>query len=417
MGLFKAHLDSPRISRVPHVVPLERLPTARELYDAHFDDVWRTLGRYDIPAADRGPLLQETFQRALAALPNWTPAQGEDAQTAAGAWVCGIARNVAREHCRKKLRERRHFDRDVDLTLLAAPSGLQGRVERERLLHSLLAQISRPQWREALIRSELDGQSTVEIMAEMRAGSLRAVQRWIAEGKRELDVIAARHLARQKREEMGVVLPMHSAEDILAALRDMAPPAGLREQVWADLAPSFDGGDGGDGAGPSTPAPAMPAPVSGVVEVKPLPWGAFLAGALTVIVVALALGVLLRSHAALQPLGRSSRAAAVEVRPEPSAIVTGALPSQPPPATVASQPPVPAPAPSLHPPPPRRSPVAPPRALAPPSEHEMLDAAQHALAQHDLATARSLLAWYDALYGRGGECWGWREMLRMQATP
>src|SRR5690242_8539904 len=61
-----------------------------QLYQQHYDRVFRRLCSFVGKAAVAEDLAQETFARAVVSLPNF------DGRGAFSAWLCGIAGNVAR---------------------------------------------------------------------------------------------------------------------------------------------------------------------------------------------------------------------------------------------------------------------------------------------------------------------------------
>jgi RNA polymerase sigma-70 factor, ECF subfamily len=126
-----------------------------ELYDTHFDFVWRTLRRFGTPPELLDDAVQDVFlvvHRKLATL---------ESQASIHAWLYGIARRVASDHNRSRKRRERIFqargsDHDsVADTAVRGPEQSVEDLEAARVLERLLSAIP-PERREVFVLAELE---------------------------------------------------------------------------------------------------------------------------------------------------------------------------------------------------------------------------------------------------------------------
>lgn len=110
------------------------LPSLKEIYEEHFDLVWRVLARHGVPAADVMDAAQDVFIVAHRKLPEF------EGRSKVSTWLCGIAVRVAAD--RRKLAYVRHsapddgIDETVDVS--ADVATLVERQQGLRLLETLL---------------------------------------------------------------------------------------------------------------------------------------------------------------------------------------------------------------------------------------------------------------------------------------
>jgi RNA polymerase sigma-70 factor (ECF subfamily) len=137
--------------------------TLAEIYEAHFDFVWRNARRLGVPEDSADDVAQDVFvvvQRRLA---------DYDGRASMQAWIFGILIRVVRDHRR---RFRRKGSRTVPLDQEglnpfgaapgSAPSELAEHAERVRLLDRLLSELDEDK-RTLLILSELEQWTLREI--------------------------------------------------------------------------------------------------------------------------------------------------------------------------------------------------------------------------------------------------------------
>jgi RNA polymerase sigma-70 factor (ECF subfamily) len=140
--------------------------TLAQIYDAHFDFVWRNARRLGVPEASADDVAQDVFmivQRRIADF---------DGRASLRAWIFGILIRVVRDHRRSFRRKGgRHVPLDHectkdDVALSSGPTPIElaERGERVRLLNTLLAGLDEDK-RTLLILSELEEWTLREIAA------------------------------------------------------------------------------------------------------------------------------------------------------------------------------------------------------------------------------------------------------------
>lgn len=139
-----------------------------QLYQLHFDRVFRRLCHLVGQAAAAEDLTQETFARAVVALP------GFDGRAALSTWLCGIANNVARNWLRDQDTRRRAEQRLAELAALR-PGGepidrTHLRRVRSEVLYDALARLP-DHLREAFVLREIEGLSMQEAATQAGVSS------------------------------------------------------------------------------------------------------------------------------------------------------------------------------------------------------------------------------------------------------
>lgn len=165
--------SSPRTQRAEPAAPPGEDTVARAragdmrawsaLYHRHFDRIYRRLCFFVGDAAIAEDLAQETFARAVVALPTF------DGRATFSTWLFGIALNVARNFVRDRDTQRRAEER------LAAVEALRGRDDDARALQrrawtaALYAALEElPEGlREAFVLCEIEGLSMAEAGAQV----------------------------------------------------------------------------------------------------------------------------------------------------------------------------------------------------------------------------------------------------------
>lgn len=127
-----------------------------QLYEQHFDLVWRALRRYGVPDAELQDALQEVF---LTVHDRFSTFEG---RSTLRTWIYGIARRIARDH---RLGSQLEM---IDPGLLDQlsqpyPSDATGsdQAENARILYALLAQLT-PERREIVVLVELEQMTIAE---------------------------------------------------------------------------------------------------------------------------------------------------------------------------------------------------------------------------------------------------------------
>jgi RNA polymerase sigma-70 factor (ECF subfamily) len=129
------------------------------LYELRYGEVYRRLRYLCGDPALAEELAQETFAQAM------THHRRYDGCRPFGAWLHGIALNVARKHQRKvgnRTRAMARLSRTTDLVSRGDdPAGRHLRGERSRMLYAVLQDLP-DRWREAFILREIEGLSPAE---------------------------------------------------------------------------------------------------------------------------------------------------------------------------------------------------------------------------------------------------------------
>jgi len=174
------------------------LPFA-ELYQAHFDFVWRTLRRAGVPVSTLDDAVQDAFLAIAQRLDSYDPTRGH-----LRSWIYGIAMNVAMNARRRHRRKDAPCIGEASSVLERLPSSLPPPCEATeqsealRLADRLLGELSEER-REVLVLAELEEMSMTEIAESLGLNVNTAYSRLRA-ARRELDEILARHRARASRE-------------------------------------------------------------------------------------------------------------------------------------------------------------------------------------------------------------------------
>lgn len=185
------------VARVEISVPAAvALPPFAEVYDAHFDLVWRTARRLGVPEASADDVVQDVFlvlHRKVAEYDGHTPVKR---------WILGITVRVVGDHRRRHRRKDAPCvpapaDSDGDIVLASnarAPSVGVEIDEQVRLLEELLSQLSEEK-REVLVLSELE-EMTVPEIAEMLGANVNTIYARLRTARQEFERLYARHQRR-----------------------------------------------------------------------------------------------------------------------------------------------------------------------------------------------------------------------------
>jgi RNA polymerase sigma-70 factor, ECF subfamily len=170
----------------------DSLPGAlAQIYDAHFDFVWRNARRLGVPEANADDVTQDVLmivQRRIADF---------DGRASMQAWIFGILVRVVRDYRRSFRRKgARHVSlepentRDSSAAPAPTPIELAERAERVRLLETLLSELDEDK-RTLLILSELE-QWTLREIAELFGSNTNTIFSRLRAAKRAFEQAAAR---------------------------------------------------------------------------------------------------------------------------------------------------------------------------------------------------------------------------------
>lgn len=163
------------------------LPDAlAEIYDAHFDFVWRNARRLGVPEASADDVAQDVFMVVQRRIADY------DGRASMQAWIFGILVRVVRDHRRSF---RRKGARNVPLELEPAPDpaaspaptpiDLAERAQRIRLVDKLLGEIGEDK-RTLLILSEFE-QWTLREIAELFGSNTNTIYSRLQAAKRAFE--------------------------------------------------------------------------------------------------------------------------------------------------------------------------------------------------------------------------------------
>ncbi|HKP57561.1 MAG TPA: sigma-70 family RNA polymerase sigma factor [Polyangiales bacterium] len=169
-------------------------PQVEEVYEQHFDFVWRTARRLGTPASQIDDVVQEVFvvvQRRLAEF---------EGRSELKTWLFAITRRVVRAHLRQHARNRSASDEELDdLADVQTPDAESQMVADEdtRLLYALLDELDEEK-REVFVLSELEEMSGPAI-AEALDLHLSNVYARVRVARQAFDAALRRHRARGAR--------------------------------------------------------------------------------------------------------------------------------------------------------------------------------------------------------------------------
>jgi RNA polymerase sigma-70 factor (ECF subfamily) len=166
----------------------EALPTFAEIYEAHFDFVWRSLRRLGVPDSTLDDAVQEVFvvvHRRLRAF---------EGRSTLKTWLFGIAVNVAQKVGRGGSRPIAHelSDQAVDER---TPQDEAARREAVRTLYAILDELDSDK-RAVFVMCELE-QLTAPEAAEILAVPLNTVYSRLRASRREFDAALKRLQAKE----------------------------------------------------------------------------------------------------------------------------------------------------------------------------------------------------------------------------
>ena len=181
--------------RAPAAIPEEALGFD-EVYERHFDFVWRNARRLGVPDAQVDDAVQEVFLVVHRRLGEF------EGRSSLRTWIFGILVRVAADH-RRALRRKSPHTRSRDAAVQADttadeaaqdPHDRMVRREGVRLLHRLLDELDDDK-RAALVLAELEQMSVPEIAASLGA-NVNTVYARLRAARRDFEQAVARERAR-----------------------------------------------------------------------------------------------------------------------------------------------------------------------------------------------------------------------------
>jgi RNA polymerase sigma-70 factor (ECF subfamily) len=177
-----------RAEAAPRVSGVELSENAwAELYDAHFDFVWRSLRRLGVPLSVLDDAAQEVF---LVALRRHAEFEG---RSALKTWLFGIAWNIARSLARSPVRREEALPDAVASDELG-PAEAAARSEAIRALYELLDELESER-RAVFVMAELEELSAPEI-AEITGTPINTVYSRLRAARVDFDAALRRRRAR-----------------------------------------------------------------------------------------------------------------------------------------------------------------------------------------------------------------------------
>jgi RNA polymerase sigma-70 factor (ECF subfamily) len=172
--------------------------TFDELYEAHFDFVWRAARRLGVPEASIDDVVQDVFLVLHRRMEHYDPSMP------LRSWLLGIVVRTVSDHRRRFRRKDapcvpHAADSDGNVLLaspLPPPSAEVEQAEAVRLLDELLACLEEEK-RDVLVLAHLE-EMTVPEIAALLGQNLNTVYARLRTARRELDAAYARYRARTK---------------------------------------------------------------------------------------------------------------------------------------------------------------------------------------------------------------------------
>jgi RNA polymerase sigma-70 factor (ECF subfamily) len=166
----------------------------RDLYESHFDFVWRTARRLGASESQVDDVVQEVFLVVQRRLPSF------EGRSELKTWLFGIARRVVYATVRRRGKQREVvLPEGVDVPDARAPSAETQLATHEdtQLLYALLNELDEDK-REVFVLSELEEMSGPEI-AQALDLELSNVYARIRSARQAFDAALKRHRAREAR--------------------------------------------------------------------------------------------------------------------------------------------------------------------------------------------------------------------------
>jgi RNA polymerase sigma-70 factor (ECF subfamily) len=163
--------------------------TWEELYDEHFDFVWRSLRRLGVPASGLDDAAQEVFLVVFRRVSNF------EGRSTLKTWLFGIAYNVARRSARSGFRREEPLSEHV-ASAASNQEEAMSRAEAVRALYEVLDGLDADK-RAVFVMAELEEMSAPEI-SEISGIPLNTVYSRLRAARSDFDVALRRRRARDE---------------------------------------------------------------------------------------------------------------------------------------------------------------------------------------------------------------------------
>jgi len=163
--------------------------TWEELYEQHFDFVWRSLRRLGVPASALDDAAQEVFLVAFRRLSDF------EARSTLKTWLFGIAWNIARRASRLERRREEPLSDDA-FSAATNQEEVASRAEAVRTLYEILNELE-PEKRAVFVMAELEEMTAPEI-AEITGVPLNTVYSRLRGARTDFDAALGRRRARDE---------------------------------------------------------------------------------------------------------------------------------------------------------------------------------------------------------------------------
>lgn len=189
LGHERSHVATERAAEQAAADPAVA-PTFSQIYEAHFDFVWRSARRLGATQAHVDDVVQETFMVVHRRLPEF------EGRSSIKTWLFGITRRVVSDHHRSARRRPVEpiGERDPAAPRAEDPEQRYGVMQGQALLHALLDQLDRDK-REVFVLAELEQMSGPEIASALDL-NLNTMHARLRAARREFEQALARHAAR-----------------------------------------------------------------------------------------------------------------------------------------------------------------------------------------------------------------------------
>lgn len=183
---------APKLRRRERSVTSARVPPFAEVYEEHFDFVWRTARRLGCPDEALDDVAQDVFVVVHRKLSEF------EGRSSLKTWLYAITRRVVADHRRKQQRRRpanTPFRDERAVCADASPQELAARQQAAMLLHSFLGSLPDEQ-REVFVLAELEQMTAPEI-AEATGAKLNTVYSRLRLARRAFERVVARQAAKR----------------------------------------------------------------------------------------------------------------------------------------------------------------------------------------------------------------------------
>lgn len=174
--------------------PPEVAPPFEEIYDTHFDFVWRAVRRLGVPEASTDDAVQDVFlvvHRRRASF---------EGRSSLKTWLYGIVLRVARDHRRRRDRKDHGVALDHELADPGSgPAELAAKHEALRILDRILDELSEDK-REIFVLAEV-AELTVPEIASLLELNLNTAYSRLRAARAEFEAALKRHRDEQAEEE------------------------------------------------------------------------------------------------------------------------------------------------------------------------------------------------------------------------